>query len=279
MTRKILDLPYASLSPAQKADIHLPENGPAPFPVILAIHGGAFMGGDKADGQVTPMLTGLLRGYAVVSVNYRMSGEAKFPALVQDVKAVIRWIRANAGTYRLNPAKIAAWGSSAGGYLAAMVGVSEGISVLEDLSLGNPEQSSRVQAVVDWFGPTDFLMMDEQLGAYGLAPDAKHAHNSEFSPESLLMGAQITTIPQQVQAANPERYIRADAPPFLIEHGTRDNLVPCLQSITFAKKLMAILGPDKVTLDLLEGAGHADPRFETPENLQKVFVFLDSWLK
>lgn len=276
ITQKTLDISYANLSPAQKLDIYWPESGDGPFPVILAIHGGAFMFGDKADGQLTPMLAGLKRGYAVVSINYRMSGEAKFPALVHDVKAAIRWVRANAAAYRLDPAKIIAWGGSAGGYQAAMAGVSDGIAELDDLSLGNPGQSSCVQAVVDWFGPTDFLKMDEQLAAYGLAPDAENAHNGERSPESLLLGAQITAIPAQVRAANPETYIRPNAPPFLIQHGTRDPIVPCLQSINFAAKLKAVLGPEKVTLDLLEGAGHGGPSFETQENLARVFAFLSS---
>jgi acetyl esterase/lipase len=279
LQRKILDVSYAGLSPAQKLDIYWPEEGSNLCPVILSIHGGAFRGGDKADAQLTPMLEGLKRGYAVVSINYRMSGEAKFPALVHDVKAAIRWVRANAGTYRFNPAKIVAWGGSAGGYLAAMTGVSGGIPELDDPSLGSAEQPSQVQAVVDWFGPTDFLKMDEQLAEYGLAPDAGQAHNGEFSPESLLLGGKITEIPERVRAANPETYIRPDAPPFLIQHGTKDDIVPCLQSILFAARLTAVLGPEKVKLDLLEGARHGDPRFGSPANVQKVLDFLDKTLK
>ncbi len=101
--RKFLDIPYASLSPAQKLDIYLPDEGEGPFPVIVWIHGGAFMGGDKADLQVLPSLEGLKRGYAVVAINYRLSGEARFPALVHDAKAAIRWIRANAQIYHFDP--------------------------------------------------------------------------------------------------------------------------------------------------------------------------------
>jgi acetyl esterase/lipase len=157
IARKMFDLSYASLSPAQKLDIYWLTEGNGPFPVIVSIHGGAFMGGDKRDIQVTPMLEGLKRGYAVVSVNYRMSGEAKFPALIQDVKAAIRWIRANAARFMLDPEKIATWGGSAGGYLSLLAGVSSGVPDLEDLSLKNPEQPCHLQAVVDWFGPTDFF--------------------------------------------------------------------------------------------------------------------------
>ncbi len=195
ITRKMFDLPYANVSSAQKLDIYWPAEGNGPFPVIVSIHGGAFMGGDKRDIQLTPMFAGLLRGYAVVGINYRMSGEAKFPILIQDVKAAIRWIRANSAKFLFDPEKIATWGGSAGGYLSLMAGISAGVPELEDLSLGNPEQSSHVQAVIDWFGPTDFLKMDEQLAASNLAPDAENAHCGAHSPESLLLGKQITLIP------------------------------------------------------------------------------------
>jgi acetyl esterase/lipase len=277
--RKQFDLPYAGRSPAQKLDIYWPAQGGGPFPVILAIHGGAFMGGDKRDIQLRPMLAGLQRGYALVSINYRMSGEAKFPALVQDVKAAVRWVRAHAETHGFDAQKIAAWGGSAGGYLALMAGVSAGVKGLDDLSLGNPDHPCHVQAVVDWFGPTDFLKMDEQLAESGLAPDADHAHSGANSPESLLLGRKITEIPERVRAANPETYISPAAPPFFIQHGDRDDTVPYQQSAGMAVRLVAVLGPEKVTFELLRGARHAGPEFETPQNIQKVLDFLDRCLK
>jgi len=146
--RKFIDVPYATLSPAQKLDIYLPEDGTGPYSVILSIHGGAFMGGDKSDAKVTQALEGLKRGYAVVAVNYRLSWEAVFPALVRDTKAAVRWVRANARKYHFDPKRIVAWGDSAGGYLSTMLGTSADISELEDLSLGNPDQPCNVQAVV-----------------------------------------------------------------------------------------------------------------------------------
>ena len=277
--RRFLDLPYAGVSAAQKLDIYLPDEGSGPFPVIVAIHGGAFMGCDKGDLQVLPMLEGLSRGYAVVSINYRMSGEALFPALVHDAKAAIRWIRANAPRYGFDPARIAAWGGSAGGYLSAMLGTSAGVRKLEGWRLGNPNYPSDVQAVVDWFGPTNFLKMDEQLAALGLPPAPGTEHDGPNSPESLLLGQRITEIPQRVRAANPETYIRQDAPPFLLQHGTRDAVVPVQQSIEFAARLRTAFGQRVVTLELLEGAEHADPRFEAPQNVDRVLGFLDEHLK
>ena len=157
VSQRSLDIPYANLSSAEKLDVYLPNAGTGPFPVIVAIHGGAFMMGDKADGQLTPMLEGLNRGYAVVSVNYRLSSEAAAPAQINDVKAAIRWVRANAAQCNLDPDRIAAWGGSAGGYLAALAGTSGDVAALEDLSQGNPGQSSRVQAVVDLVRPDQLL--------------------------------------------------------------------------------------------------------------------------
>jgi len=277
--RKFIDLPYASRSPAQKLDIYLPEEGKDPFPVILSIHGGAFMGCDKSDGQVLPMLEGLQRGYAVVAINYRLSWEAIFPALVQDAKAAVRWVRANARRYQFDPGRIAAWGGSAGGYQSAMLGTSAGVSDLEDLSLGNQDQPCNVQAVVAWYGPTNFLQMDEYLAASGLLPPPGFRHSEANSPESLLLGQLITEIPDRVKAANPETYIHQGMPPFLLQHGVRDAVVPVQCSIEFAAKLQRVLGEDRIKLDLIEDAEHGDPKFETPENVKRVLDFLDKHLK
>ena len=273
---KWLDIAYATTSPAQKMDIYIPENVNGPFPVIISIHGGAFMMGDKADGQVNPMLEGIKRGYAVVSINYRMSGEAIFPALVYDVKAAIRYVRANASSYKINPDKIAVWGGSAGGYLSAMAGTSGDIQTLEDLSLGNAAYSSKVQAVVDWFGPIDFLQMDPQLKASG---KGKPDHSEANSPESKILGKQITLVPELVATANPSTYISSDDPVFFIQHGSEDRLVPTEQSVNFAAALEKVLGKDKVYFEILKGANHGGPAFEAAENLEKIFQFLDKHLK
>jgi len=280
--RRYLDVPYtpfAKRSLSHTLDIYLPDEGDGPFPVILSFHGGAFMGCDKADMQLLPMLDGLQRGYAVVAVNYRLSWEAAFPALVQDAKAALRWVRGNAHLYYFDPERIAAWGGSAGGYLSIMLGVSAGIPELEDLSLGYPEQPSNVQAVVDWFGPTNFLKMDEQLTASGLAPMEGMEHSGANSPESLLLGGKITEIPERVEAANPETYIRENAAPFLIQHGVADFTVPAQQSIGLAENLKRVCGEDRVILELIDGFEHGDRRFDSPVNVKRVLDFIDQHLK
>ena len=275
--RKWLDIPYANESPSQKLDIYLPEDGEGPFPVILSIHGGAFKAGDKGDNQVIPMLEGINRGYAVVSINYRLSQEAKFPAQIFDVKTAVRWIRAHSKQYHFSPDKIAAWGGSAGGHLSALLGTSAGVSDLEDLSVGNDNQSSRVQAVVDWFGPTDFLKMDEQLKQSKVKDPQKHSVPD--SPESELIGKNLEDAPELVKSANPETYITPDDPPFFIQHGYIDRLVPFQQSLYLAQKLETVIGREKVSLELFQDTGHGGPAFSTEENLNKVFGFLDKYLK
>jgi acetyl esterase/lipase len=278
--RKKLDVPYASISPAQQLDIYWPDEGDGPFPVIMSIHGGAFMGGDKRDTQLTPVLKGLERGYAVVSINYRMSGEAIFPALVQDMKAAIRWVRAHAQELKFDPDRIAVWGGSAGGYQALMAGVSEGIAELDDLSLGNAGYASAVQAVVAWFPPTNFSLMDEQLEASGLKPEPGPDHSGPESPESLILGAPITEIPDVVKAANPETYVRPGLPPMLIQHGSADSTVPYQGSLNFACKLAAANGQDNVRYEILLNAkhGHGEILFSRPENVNKVLDFIDGAL-
>ncbi len=274
--RKWLDISYASISSAQKLDIYLPDEGSDPFPVFLHIHGGAFAMGDKRDIQLTPSLKGLGRGYAVVSVNYRLSGEAVFPASLQDVKAAIRWLRANGKQYQLDTDRIAAFGGSSGANLAAMVCLTSRVTEFDDPALGNTEYPCTVQAAVDWFGPTDFLEMDEQLEESGYGPAN---HNDADSPESRYLGAKISEVPAKVEIANPMTYVHKSMPPILIQHGRLDTIVPVQQSIKFAEKLEKYGRPDHFEFDILEGAGHADPLFETDENMERVFSFLDKHLK
>jgi acetyl esterase/lipase len=277
--RKWLDIPYAEKSSAQKLDIYLPNTGDGPFPVLATIHGGAWMFGDKGDDHNFPFLEGLKRGYAVVCINYRLSGEAHFPSQIYDCKAAIRYLRTNAAEYHLDGSHIGAWGASAGGHLAALLGTSTRVRGLEDPSMKNSRTrlSSKVQAVVIWYGPIeDFLKMDEQLVESGMGtPD----HSSEDSPESKLLGRKITSVPALVKFASPMTYIRPKVPPFLIQHGLKDSIVPVKQAIHFAVQMEKVAGQDRVTLEILKDADHGDPLFETPKNLKRVLDFFDLHLK
>ena len=276
VARKWLDIPYERTSPAQQLDIYLPETGDGPFPVLLSIHGGAFAIGDKRDMQVLPFLRGLSRGYGVVGVNYRLSGEAIFPAGLQDVKAAIRWLRAHGREYSLDASRIVAWGGSSGANYAAMAAVTAGEPLFDDPALANGTYADDVQVAVDWFGPTDFLTMDKQLAENGLGPSD---HSEAISPESRYLGAPITAIPDTVRLASPMTYVGEHMAPILIQHGRADNLVPFQQSVQLAEAIEARVGAARFELDLFDGAGHADPMFESDQNLDRVFEFIERRLR
>jgi acetyl esterase/lipase len=202
----------------QKLDLYLPKAG-TNLPLIIIIQGGAWLGGNK---EMDVPLDYLARGYAVASINYRLSQHALFPAQIEDCKTAVRWLRANAAKYSLDPARFAAWGKSAGGHLAALLGTTGDVKpfdVGENLSF-----PSRVQAVVDYFGPTDFL----QMQAHRL-PDGRQ-HDAAKSPESLLIGGLVQENKDKAARANPITYVTKDAPPFLICHGDLDPMLPHHQS-------------------------------------------------
>ncbi len=270
------DLAYATVSSAQKLDLYIPTTGSGPFPVVIMVHGGGFMMGDKSDGAGLSGVDQLLAaGYAVASINYRLSSEAKYPAQINDTKAAVRFLRANAATYNLNPEKFGAWGASAGGSLVALLGTTCGVAGLEGAELGNADQSSCVQAVVDWFGPIDFLAMDEQFAG----TSCPQTHNDSSSPESQLVGAAIQTVPDLVATTNPMKYITADDAPFFIQNGSADCNIPPIQGQNLADALSAVIGAEKVTYTLIDGAGHGGAQFSTDANLGLVIAFLDRYMK
>ena len=242
------DLAYAIHAHArQKLDLYLPPG--TARPLIIYVHGGAFRAGDKSQGVP---LEYLAQGYAVASVNYRLSGDAFFPAQIEDCKAAVRWLRANAAKYGLDPDRFAAFGTSAGGHLVAMLGTA-GDERAFDVGM-NGGVSSRVQAVVDFFGPTDFLQMDAHRLPSG------QVHDSADSPESRLVGGAIQHFRDKVARANPITYVSKDAPPFLIVHGDADPLVPHHQSVLLATALRE----GGRAGDLLHGARRRPRRLQRP---------------
>lgn len=247
-----LDLAYANVSQKNRLDLFLPEKGKGPYPLIIYIHGGGWISGSRK-GCEASFLTKY--GYMVACPSYRLSTEAKFPAQIHDVKAAIRWLRANAGKYDLDPNRFGVWGPSAGGHLTALVGTSGGVPAIE----GNVgvAGSSRVQAAVDWFGPTDFLAK-EVLNMSGKVDmnktDIEYYGSNEKTAATFLIGGQLTQNPEKVKAANPIIYVSPDDPPFLVIHGTADGTVPYNQSVILYEALNDS-GVD-VTFITAEGLGH-----------------------
>jgi acetyl esterase/lipase len=229
----------------QSLDLYVPEKAAGPLPLIIWIHGGGWSAGSKERCPALPYLT---RGYAVASINYRLSGTAKFPAQIEDCKAAVRWLRANAKKYNLDADRFGAWGSSAGGHLVALLGTSGEAKDLEGDG-PNREFSSRVQAVCDFFGPTDLTRMDAQSG-----PNSRIKHDSPNSPEARLIGGPVQDNKEKAARADPIKYIGKSAPPFLIVHGDADPLVPLGQSEILHEALKKA-GVES-TLHVVKGAGH-----------------------
>jgi acetyl esterase/lipase len=258
------DLPYVSGGhERQKLDLYLPKTKEK-TPLIIRIHGGAWLAGSKESEGPQDYLS---NGFAVASINYRLSQHAVFPAQIQDCKAAVRYLRANAQKYNLDPNHFGVWGPSAGGHLAALLGTTGDINefdVGENLSV-----SSSVQAVVDYFGPTDFLQMDEHRLPDGMV------HNAADSPESKLIGGNIQDNPEKVAKANPITYVTKDAPPFLIIHGDKDPLVPHHQSELLEAALKKAGVP--VSFYTVKGGGHGG--FKDPNVPKLTKEFFEKHLK
>jgi acetyl esterase/lipase len=249
------DLAYVTKNAHERhvLDLYLPAEGDN-LPLIIWIHGGGWQNGSKERPTGLPFLR---EGYALASINYRLSGHALFPAQIEDCKAAVRWLRANARKYRIDPNRFGVWGASAGGHLVAMLGTTGGV---KEFDVGeNLQVSSRVQAVCDFYGPTDFLQMDAHR-----VPGAALAHDSPGSPEARLVGGPIQENKEKVARANPITYIRKDAPPFLIVHGDADPLVPHHQSELLRDALEKAGVP--VSLYTVKGGGHGQG-FQQDANL------------
>ena len=238
----------------QRLDLYLPENAKKPIPVIVWVHGGGWSGGSKAN---SPAVRFVPRGFAVASINYRLSQHAIFPAQIHDCKAAVRWLRAHADEYNLDRTRFAAWGSSAGGQLVALMGTTNGVKELEG-NLGVLDQSSDIQAVVDWFGPTDFLTVGPK------------------ETRTKLLGGDAQQNKEQARKASPMSYVSKNSVPHLIMHGDQDNTVPIAQSETFANALKAV-GVD-ITFVKIEGAAHGGPLFNGDAGMKHVEDFLGKHL-
>ncbi len=264
-TRELRDIAYVPNGhERQKLDLFIPPGATNALPLIIWIHGGAWKGGSK---DQCPALRYLPRGYAVASINYRLSQHAIFPAQIEDCKAAVRWLRAHAKERGLDPQRFAAWGSSAGGHLVALLGTSGDVKEFETGE--NLGVSSRVQAVVDFFGPTDFT----QMSKFSLT-NAPFDHDAANSPESELIGGAVQQNKDKAAKASPLSYVSQEDPPFLIMHGNRDNLVPYQQSELLRDALQK--AGVEVTLNIVEGAGHG---FGGPEIDQQVSEFFEKHLK
>lgn len=276
--RKYLDIPYASESRAQCLDLYLPEEGEEPFPLLVHIHGGGFALGDKRDDHMDAYLTGIKRGFAVASIEYRLSGEAIFPAAVLDCREAIRFLKKQGAAYGIDKNRIAVIGGSAGGNLSAIIGMNIPNGAFKgELPDRDYGETPFVQVAIDQFGPIDFKAMDIQAKNNGIS----HVdHDEPFSPESKYLGVALPDASEELNMeASPIAYISERMCPLLVQHGTVDRLVPYEQSVEFVQAIKEKLGDDAVTFVPLEGADHEDKMFTTEENMDLVFSFIENTCK
>ena len=253
----------------QKLDLFLPEKATNAVPLIIWIHGGAWLGGSKS--ECPPLRQGFVqRGYAVASLDYRLSGDAIFPAQIEDCKAAVRWLRAHAKEFGIDPGRFGAWGSSAGGHLVALLGTS-GDEKAFDVG-ANLGVSSRVQAVCDYYGPSDLTRMDAK--AMPGTPLKRHDPNA---PEGRLIGGSVQGNEEKAARASPVAHATTNAlPPFLIVHGDADPVVPFHQSELLFEALKK--AGANVHFHCIRGAAHG-MGFGGKEIAERVNAFFDRWLK
>lgn len=262
-----------------RLDIHLPKKGKAPFPIVVVVYGSAFFSNSSKanafrDGIGQQLLN---NGFAVVAINHRSSRDSIFPAQIHDVKAAIRYIRANATQFSMDNSFIGITGWSSGGHLSALTGTTNTTKMDKinglDIDIEGHEgkftsTSSQVNAVVDWFGPTDFLMMDKCGSTMN--------HDDIKSPESTLIGGAIQENKEKTALANPMTYVNKNNPPFLIFHGDKDPLVPHCQSEKLYEKMQK--EGVKSELILVKDGGHG-PGVMIDMYYAKMIAFLKNELK
>jgi len=258
----IRDVPYVPHADrSQLLDVYVPDVATAPRPVMVWIHGGGWYSGDKS---APPGMGLLLRGYVVVSIDYRLSREAVFPAQIYDCKAAIRFLRSHAREFDIDPARIGVWGCSAGGQLAALLGATNGRKDYEGAE-GTPGVSSDVQAVCDWFGPSDFLQWKDLSAPGAIAVNQ-------------FLGGVAANHDAAAKFASPAEQVgRSPAVPFLIMHGDQDKLVPLQQSQILYDRLRKAGAIVKFVV--LPHTGHGTGWFKSRDTLGTVYDFFDRSFK
>ncbi len=265
--RIVRDITYASVGERKlQLDLYLPDNYSAPLPIVIWIHGGGWVGGDRSPCPIARLAT---RGYAVASVSYRLSqgaADETFPAALHDGKAAVRWLRVNAWRFGCDEKRIGVWGASAGGHIAALLGTVQNDPALEG-TVGITDVSSRVQAVCALFPATDLVHLEE-------------AHDDYWKINlvaSALLHGKPSEKPELAKAASPIEHVSKDAAPFCFIHGKADHIIPYMQSERMHQALLAV-GADS-TLVLIEGMPHGNATLSRPELRDAAHQFFDQHLK
>ena len=264
-----IDLVYAKHGDREmKLDLYVPEKGEGPFPIVIWVHGGSWRGGDKKD--CFPFKFGYCQnGYAAASLSYRFTDVAPFPAQIEDCKAAIRWLKAHAKTYNIDPNHIGVWGASAGGHLVCLLGVT---GKTRKFDVGDHlDQTSEVHAVCNYFGPTDFLTWFMDLN-----PDTD-LKKGLIEVLTAFLGGPIKEKKELAKDASPVTYVDQHVPPFLHVHGTVDQIVPVEQAEILHDKLRAANVWSR--LFIIPQGDHGGDDFVSQKMLKEIQLFFDKNLK
>jgi len=266
--RKFINCKYGE-DRAQAMDVYLPNDGDGPFPVVFFAHGGGWSGGDKRDVQVVPFIGGVKRGYAVISLNYRLIPNIRYPENLFDIKAAMRWVKQNAGTYLLDPSRTVLCGASAGAHLTMMAAFTQGQPAFD---VAPKAETCRVLAVVEQFGPTDFLKHHRHYDESGYP---RASVPGETSSLDIMLGVKAELIPNIARYYNPIDNVHPGIPPVLLQHGRYDPIVPYQQAVELYEKIKAVAGDGMAELDISEEFLHADPGYAAEKSVTRIFNFID----
>ena len=283
-------IPYADISETDYLDLYVPDSA-EPRPLFILVNCGGFLGGDSQSRQSILMYQYIRSlGYACASVNYRLAGEATYPAAVDDVKAAVRFLRANADVYGYDPDRFVIWGESAGGYLASMAALSGEDEYHGVKFIGEDEVdpvSGKVSALIDFYGVLDFAEIDNDFEELKIPSwlrtlvSTNNIMNRDDSFVAQFLGETLNTFSQnELNETSPTFRVTSGLEnqniKVFVTHGSVDITVPKLQSVRLYNVCTAALGAENVTYIEQQNLKHADDRFYSPENLEPVKEFLES---
>lgn len=282
-----LDVAYADQHPRQIMDIWLPDEGDGPFPLVVFVHGGAWMFGNKRENTMPSLFKFMQQGYALACLQYRTAPESHWPLPLYDVRAAIRFLRANAEKYNLKADKIALLGNSAGGQISNVVAALNGRDIMKGKELGNPDVDDSVQCLVNFFAPSDMYAIDlTDFGPATMVADKTEETTTIETdggdpmkkPHNIMLGYPALDNRVLADTASGIKYVKDDFPPAYFLHGLKDTVVPISQSVSMWRTVNRVCGEGHAKLEIFPEAGHGDPMMKTDEVMSRTLDFIDQYL-
>ena len=272
---RVLDIQYGTL-PEQLLDLYRPETSEGPLPVVFYVHGGGWSMGSKTQAFMDGVIGLIDRGYALISVDYRLAPKAAFPEFIFDVKTAVRWARAHAHEYGFDPSRFGMVGDSAGGHITLMLGFTANRPEYAGEIYGWPGFSDELEAICDMYGPSVLDGPATRFFQESGVPRASREKPGESSHYTAVFGTDDTNL---LRLISPINHVHKDVPPTLILQGAKDGVVAYQHSTLLAGKIGEICGEDRVKLIMYEDRNHADFGFNTKENSDVIAEFFDHYLK